>query len=104
MAGNDCLAGGARREPTEVSLLSSMAKHSFGVGPAEPNAAPDHGGTTATQGSLPLQPPRQVSLIVLASGKAWERGKRCNRNSLETFRRNPVGNQSHLVELASSQK
>ena len=30
--------------------------------------------------------------------KAWERGKRCNDYTLETFRRSPVGSQSHLVE------
>jgi hypothetical protein len=42
---------------------------------------------------------RPLSLVVLASGKAWERGKRCNDYTLETFQRNPVGDQSHLVEL-----
>jgi hypothetical protein len=30
--------------------------------------------------------------------KAWERGKRCNDYTLGTFRRSPVGSQSHPVE------
>jgi hypothetical protein len=30
--------------------------------------------------------------------KAWERRKRCNEYIMETFRWNPVGNQSHPVE------
>jgi hypothetical protein len=34
----------------------------------------------------------------LCTKKAWERGKRCNDYTLETFRRNPVGKQSHPVE------
>jgi hypothetical protein len=30
--------------------------------------------------------------------QAWERGKRCNDYSSETFRGNPVGKQAHPVE------
>ena len=30
--------------------------------------------------------------------QAWERGKRCNDYSSETFRRNPVGKQAHPIE------
>src|SRR5690349_11442509 len=67
-------------------------------GRAEPGSAADRRGMSAFRGILSLPPRRLLSLVVLASGKAWERGKRCNDYTLETFRRNPVGSQSHPVE------
>ena len=41
---------------------------------------------------------------MIAPGEAWERGKGCNEYIAETFRRGPVGVQSHPVEQAGGRK
>src|SRR5262245_41840506 len=89
---------------TRRPVVTATSTLTGGSQDAEPNAAPDRAAIPASRGSWLSGWPQPLSLVVLASGKAWERGKRCNRNNSETFRRNPVGNQSHLVELACSQK
>jgi hypothetical protein len=37
-------------------------------------------------------------ILVIAPSQAWERRRRCNDYTLETFHRDPVGNQSHPVK------